>query len=124
LHERQHNSPPRLACSKRNLTTLEIDRTPCKFRQVAETLSEVESEKHKAASFGILAARFQNALDFRECERAPCGFVVRFEDWHAHSRIHREQTLPDSLAKADAGRIPISSKTRPIDFFASQSDET
>src|SRR5437667_1178095 len=65
LHERQHDSASSLARCESNLASLEIDRAPCKLCQVAESLSEIQSEKHKAAPFLVVAARFQDALYFR-----------------------------------------------------------
>ncbi len=99
LHERQHDSSPGLAGRECNLASLEIDGAPCEFCQVTEPLSEIQAEKHKTAPFSIVTARFQNALDFRERECAPRGFVARFEKLHAQRRIAREQLLPGSFAE-------------------------
>jgi hypothetical protein len=58
LHERQHDSPAGLASSERNLAAFKIHCAPCEARQVAESLAEIQTEKHKAASFGTVTARF------------------------------------------------------------------
>src|SRR5205823_15058959 len=102
LQKWQHGSPPGLASSERNLAGLEVDRAPGEPCQVAEPLSEIQSEKHEAAPFDIVTARFQDALDFRDCEGATLGVSITPDSFDARGRIHREQPLFDSRAKTDA----------------------
>jgi hypothetical protein len=99
------------------ISLLKIHCAPRKLCQIAEPLAEIESEKHEAAPFDIVAARFQDALDFRERETAPRGFVARFKNRHAHSQIDREQALPNSLAEADAQNFQAQICSRAGKFF-------
>src|SRR4030095_3508731 len=117
VHERHHYSPSSLARSERNLAALEVDGVPGEFRQVTEPLSKIQAEKHKRAPVDLGSARFQNAFNFRQRERAPCRLVVRFQDGHAGGWIDRQQALPDGLAKADAQDFQTEIGSRAGKFF-------
>ena len=45
LHERDHNSPPRLACGKRNLARFQINCAPRELCQIAEPLPEIHRKE-------------------------------------------------------------------------------
>ena len=74
VDEREHDAPPGLARAERNLAAPDRLRA-MSVLQVAESLSEIQTEQHESAPLGIVAARSQDAFDFVERERAPLRFL-------------------------------------------------
>jgi hypothetical protein len=96
---------------------IEVDRAPSEARQIAEALTEIQTEKHQTTPFHVVTAGYQNAFDFRQRERAPCGFVTRFKKLHAHSRIDCEQSLPCSFAETYPQHLHAEIGGRPCALF-------